>query len=578
MRLTRSLAIASLLPLLGLLFSTQCPAQVRVDPGQLPGRTIFYAYWHGTPTGEIRKGNSLYALWDDPDFASVRTSFIETMISTEKPKDQPALSREELAQYATLLDNAFLVGYLRRAEPPAAAKTATANPAHAWNGMFLIYDRSGKEEILSKAVLRMRGSEKDIPKLTETTVAGVPSLKIERKSGTTYWAEFGRYAVSASEGPVFEEILNMVNGKPGSSLLSQSAHYQEAKPLLSGGVLEFFLSVPSVKELAADVPPSSGPSQVMPFFNALKLDSVHSLAGHVVLDGARTRMEAGILGDTAPGGLFDIFSDGQANPASLAYLSPDTIYYNESQLNFLGLYQTLKRALTQAGGNTSQIVNPLESAAETRIGMPLPDALGLVTGEFATLQTSPTLEDNQKIYLLGIHNKPDALKLTRTLLGDRISSERNEGSATFLKISLGGGQSTAGVAQWNFYYLAMTPTLLMGSSKSDTLRKYVTQPASADLALPKVMQAARAKYPEKLNGFTYFDFQKVDWAGLKTQWVAQINKTAKAEKTKEAEANEKRLADWMSQVNPEVFPRHLHTLVGASWKDAKGVHIEEWLE
>jgi len=290
-------------------------------------------------------------------------------------------------------------------------------------------------------------------------------------------------------------------------------------------------------------------------------------------------MEAGILGDTGPGGLFDIFSDGQANPASFAYLSPGTVYYSESQLNFLGLYQTLKRAFTQSGGNTSQIATPLESAAETRLGMPLPDALALVSGEFASVQASPTLEDNQKVYLLGIRNKPEALKLTRTLLGDRISSERNEGSATFLKISLGGGQSAAGVTQWNFYYLAMTPTLLFGASKSDTLRKYVTQaPAGSDPLLPKAIQSARAKYPDKLNGFTYFDFQKVDWAGLRAQWVAQINKTAKNEKTKEAEKNEQKLADWMSQVNPDVFPRHLHTLLGASWKDAKGVHIEEWLE
>ena len=578
MRLARFSAIA-VLPLLGLLSSARCAAQIP-DPGQLPGRTIFYALWHGAPTGEIRKNNSLYALWDDPDFTAARASFVQTMmLNSQKPKDKPNVSREELEQYATLLDNPVLVGYLRRPETPAAAKGTAAKPAHTWNGMFLVYDRRGKEELLSRAVLRMRSSETDIPKLTEITVAGVPSLKVDSKAGTAYWAEFGKYAVSANEAPVFEEILNLVNGKPGGNLLSQSANYQEAKPLLNGGVLEFFLSVPSVKELALDSPASPSSSQLKPFLSALKLDSLHSLAGHVVLDGPRTRVEAAILGDPAPGGLFDIFADGLANPASFAYLSPDTVYYSESQLNFLGIYQTLRRALTQAGGNTSQIINPLESAAETRIGMPLQDALGLTTGEFASLQSSPTLEDNQKIYLLGIRKKPDTLKLMRTLLGDRISSERNEGNVTFLKVSLGGGQSSAGVTQWNFYYLAMTPTVLFGSSKSDTLRKYLAQTAAgADPAPPKTLQVARAKYPEMLNGFTYFDFQKVDWPGLKAQWVAQINKTAKNEKTKEAEANEKRLADWLGQVSPDVFPHHLHTLVGASWKDAKGVHIEEWLE
>jgi len=31
-------------------------------------------------------------------------------------------------------------------------------------------------------------------------------------------------------------------------------------------------------------------------------------------------------------------------------------------------------------------------------------------------------------------------------------------------------------------------------------------------------------------------------------------------------------------LNPGVFPRHLHSMTGASWKDAGGVHISEWLD
>ena len=30
----------------------------RLTPGTLPGRTVFYLLWHGTPSGEIRKNNS----------------------------------------------------------------------------------------------------------------------------------------------------------------------------------------------------------------------------------------------------------------------------------------------------------------------------------------------------------------------------------------------------------------------------------------------------------------------------------------------------------------------------------------
>jgi hypothetical protein len=211
--------------------------------------------------------------------------------------------------------------------------------------------------------------------------------------------------------------------------------------------------------------------------------------------------------------------------------------------------------------------------------MPLPDALASVTGEVASLQTSPALDNTQRIILLGIRNKPDALKLTRSFLGERVASERNEGSTTFLKISLGGAQSSAGMAQWNFYYLAMTPSFLLGAGKSETLRGYLDQPAGSSAAtLPKNISAVRGQYPEKLNGFSYFDFQKLDWPAVKATWIAESKKSAQAAKSNEAAESNKRFTDWLSQVTPEVFPRHLHTLIGASWKDINGVHFDEWLD
>lgn len=562
-----------------LLLPTCSTPQVPVDPGQLPGRTTFYLLWHGTPAGTIRAKNSLYALWDDPEFSSARASFLEIALSEgQKPKEKPTLSREEAAQYVTLLDNPFLVGYLRRPAPPASNTSRDTKDKTTWNGMFFIYDRTGKEELLSKAVVRLRSAETDIPKLTPLTVAGVSALKVERKSGTTYWAEFSKYAVSAQEQPVFEEILNLLNGKPASDALSQTPVFQEAKPMLSGGIVEFFLNVSSIGELALASPDGSS-SQLKPYFTALKLDSIHSLAGHISLEGAKTRVQAAVLGDTSPGGLFDIWAEGQANPASMAFLSPDTVYYNESQFDLLGIYKILKRVFQQAGGTSAEAPNPIETAVETRLGMPLPDALGTVTGEIASLQTSPTFEDGQKIYFVGIRNKADALKLTRTIMGDRITSERNEGDATFLKISLSGGQSSAGVAQWNFYHLAMTPTLLLGSSKSETLQKCLGQsPASPDAAPPKALMAVRAQYPEKLNGFAYFDFQKVDWPALKAKWIADAKKAAESAKTTDAAKSQLQLVDWLTPLNPEVIPRHLHALGGASWKDAKGVHFDQWLE
>jgi hypothetical protein len=552
-------------------------AQSPLEAPQLPGRTSFYLVWRGSPTGDARKNNALMSLWDDPDIAPMKTAMVDAIMNdANKQKDKPGVTREELAQVATLLDNPFTLGYLPRREAAvraAAGKTA----APAWNGMFFVYDRTGKEELLSKTVLRMRSGDKELPKLSEITVAGVKALKIEKKSGTTYWAETGKYMVAAGEESIFEEVLNRLAGKSAGPTLADSEAYKEAKPLLSGGLLEFFLRVPQIKDMAGDS--STSPPEVKALWNNLKLDSIHVFAGHISLEGTRTRLQGGILGDTAEGSLFDVWSGGLGQPASLAYVTPETVYYNESQINLLGIYNTLKRVLAQPGSNTAPIAKTLENAAQTRIGMPLPEALELTSGEFGTLQNSPALDPDKKIFFAGILNKPESLKLIRTILSDRMTSERNEGNVTYLKISLKGNQGATGVAQWKFYHLAVTPELLLGASKSDTLRGTLSQirPAGTS-SLPANLAAARAKFPEKLIGFSYYDLQKLDWPALQLNWKAQMTKAAAESRNTDATQRTKALTDWMYGINPAVFPRHLHSMTGASWKDTRGVHFDEWLD
>jgi hypothetical protein len=554
-------------------------AQSPIDPGKLPAHTLFYALWRGTPSAQIQQNNSLFALWNDPQFAVARASFVNSVSNQAKDeKTKPAVSREQLDQYVTLLDNPFLIGYLRRPESAAPAKSTQKKSATPdWNGLFFIYDRSGKEELLSKAVLQMRTADQDIPKISELTVAGVSALKLERKSGITYWAEFSKYAVSANELSVFEQILNVANGNSSASTLAQLSAYQEAKPMLNGGLLEFFAAIPKADQIAAN---ASGPlaAQLGLVLSALKLESIHSVAGRVSLEGAKTRLTGAILGDTSPGSFFDIWPEGQSHPVSLGYLQPDTISYGESEFNLPGIYNMLKRAFAPSSV-ASQSPTPLEEMAEARLGMPLPDALGLLTGEIAWIESSPTLDDSQKLFLVGIRNKPEALKLTRTIMSDQISSERTEGDTTYLKISLHGGQSAAGVTQWNFYHLAMTPNLLFGSSKREMLQKVVAQtPAAPDPGQFQDLLAARAQFPEKLNGFSYMDLQKLDWAGMRAKFVAEANKAAQTSKNKSSSQPNKNLLDWLAQVDPAVLHQYLHSMIGASWKDSSGVHFEEWLD
>jgi hypothetical protein len=584
MKLTRLRCCTFALLVSVLLFSAVASAQAPLEPAQMPPRTSFYLIWRGAPSADVRSVNSLLALWDDPDFAPVRSAMFENIMhASEKDASKQALTRDEIEQYSSLVENPFVVGYITKPEAKMTASAVPPKPAdHPWNGMFLVYDRTGKESLLSKAVLRMRGQEKDMPQISQVTVGGVPALKVERKTGVTYWVEHGKYAASASERSVLEEILVRLESKtPPAASLAQSAAYQEAQPLLGGGVIEFFARIPNLKTLAPDA--SASGLKLAPVLDAMKLEAVHSICGRVTLEGPKTRVQAAILGDAAPGTIFDLWSDAQQTPVSLSLLPPNAISYSETQLNLQAFYELLKRALT-AALPPGQQGNPgmLEGLAQNRIGMPVSDALGLLSGEFASMQTSPIVDPQKAVYFLGIHKKPETLKLLRMIFSDQITSERSEGDTTFLKISLRGGQGSAGVAQWNFYHLAVTPDFILAAGRSETLRELLaarTQASAAGGPAAAHVQAARAGYPDKLDGLTYFDFQKVDWPALKARWIEEARK---ASDKKSTGATQKpvstKVPDLLTGIDPRVFPRHLHFMAGASWKDAKGIHFDQRLE
>jgi hypothetical protein len=561
-------------------------AQAPLEPMQMPSRTVFYFIWRGSPSSDVTKANALLSLWGDPDFAPARTALLDNLLSSsEKDHSRPALTREELEQYATLLENPFTLGYISEPEKHSDA-AGVAEPAkisaHTWTGTFFVYDRTGKEALLAKAVLRLRAQEKDVPQISQISIGDKQVLKVERKTGITYWTETGKYAVSANERSVLQEVLARLDEKPPArSSLAQIAAYKEAAPLLGGGVVEFFVRVPDLKNLNSDA--SASGFRIQPILDALKIESVHSFCGRMTLEGARTRMQGALLGDASPGTLFDIWAEGQKSPASLAFVSSGTISYNDTQINAQGVYDAAKRAFRATFPQGQQgNADLLETLAQTRLGMPLPEALALVSGEFASLQTSPAMDPANQVIFLGIRKKPDILKLIRTIFSDQVTSERNEGDTTYLKISLHGGQNNAGVAQWNFYNLAVTPDAILGASRSQTLRDLLAQraptPAEAGFSVSPRLQTARALFPEKLNGVSFFDFQKLDWQALRDRWLAKA-KTAESKTSKtEAKISNPHGLDWLKQINTQVLSRHLHFASSASWKDAKGIHYDGWLE
>ena len=561
-------------------------AQAPLEPAQMSPRTLFYLIWRGVPPPDVRKANSLFALWDDADFAPVRSAMVTGMIgSSEEKSSQPKITPEQFQEFAGLLENSFTAGYvsapMRRNLSNGAAVADAKTPA--WNGVFFVYDRTGKEMLLTKAMLLMRASSKQPQQLSQVTIGGVQVLKSEGEGSTSYWAEHGKYAVLAGERTVMEDLLSRLDGKAaGAASLGQSAAYREAQTNLGSGLMEFFLRIPDLKTFADDA--KAGGFQARPLLDAARLDAVHSLSGHITFEGAKTHVEAVILGDAAPGTLFDIWSAGQPSPASLSFVPAEAVSYTSAQLNLQGIYDTVKRVARAAFPQAQQgNVDLVDTIAQQKLGMPVPDALGLFTGEFASMQTSPSMDTAKQVYFLGIRKKPETLRLMRTIFSEQITSERNEGDVTFLKISVGGKQSGAGTAAWNFFHVAVTQDMILGATRAETLREVLASRANASttagLAGVSQFQAGRARFPGNLSGLSYFDFQKVDWQAARDRWMQDVKKSAMAKTVSTSkEAVPSAAPDWLGQMNLQVVSRHLHYSSSVSWKDAKGIHWDQWVE
>ncbi len=141
------------------------------------------------------------------------------------------------------------------------------------------------------------------------------------------------------------------------------------------------------------------------------------------------------------------------------------------------------------------------------------------------------------------------------------------------------------MVQWNFFQVAVTPDMVIAASSIDTLRETLAYrakaSATAGLAGVPQFQANRGSAPPNLIGLSYFDFQKVDWQAAKDHWLQNGKKPQIAKGvagTGTTSTNSSTIPDWVSQINVQALSRHLHTSWSVSWKDAKGIHWDQWIE
>jgi len=284
-----------------------------------------------------------------------------------------------------------------------------------------------------------------------------------------------------------------------------------------------------LKDFASALPANS-PVQIEPLLDALKLESIHSLSGHLTLEGSKARVQGAVLGDVTPGTLFDVWTTAQQAPASLAFVSPDLISYNETQFNLSAFYDLLKRALRRrfAPNSSKGSVEMMEGFAASRIGMPLPDALALFSGEFASIQSNPSMDPLKAVYYVGIRNKQDTLKLLRYTFGEKLGSERSEGDAHFRQ-SLTRWQPEQHRSRAVEFLSPRYNTDLRSRSSAVKPSVNFSPPARPQMPPRHRHCLQRSRPPRaipRLGRRTRFrKFQKIDYQALKARWIEKQKKS-----------------------------------------------------
>src|SRR5260370_756546 len=117
----RTLNVRILLPIAALLcLSAANPAraQAPLAPAQMSPRTLFYLIWHGVPSAEARKVNALLALWDDADFAPVRSALAAGMLDSSAAKPaQAKLTPEQQQDFGGGVGGTIRSGSRSQGEP-----------------------------------------------------------------------------------------------------------------------------------------------------------------------------------------------------------------------------------------------------------------------------------------------------------------------------------------------------------------------------------------------------------------------------------------------------------------------------
>lgn len=561
-----------------LLCASSLQAQTSEFVPRLPARTVAYVEWHGAAETSAAQQNHVLQLLRDPGLIPLWLGIAADFEQQQRARKAPAPPLT-LPDIVSLIQNPATAGII---EMPSAAGNSQAAVSTPPAATFLVYDAAGKSDIIEKWEAATETQGPKPPAITHFDFDGTSVEERSYGKSTTYLAMAGHFFVVSDQKPVIEHLITRFSAKDApSDSLAQLPEFLDAQKFLGPDVaFDYFARVPNLKEWVLADTKGKNPANTLKFIDGLHLDKVRALGGSISFAGEATRVRGAILGNTAPVGPFD-FAGASGTSFQTMAVAGGAPAFSVSRINFAAVYRLILGAATAVmPAQQAANLQAAQNAAQAFLGMSLPDALDLFTGELASATSFSEDGRQERVFAVTIQ-KPDAvLRVLRVVLGPMTLAEDTSGNTTMLDIAYPYRDPATGFQRRKLYYVAITPQMLLVAPRKAMLRETL-EGLSAPRTAPSTVKGVfadpeyakmRALLPGRLSGLGADDVSLMPWEAIWTNFEQQVE-----ESPKNAPHGSPDLS-WMKLVNPDVIPRHLHIAVSGWWKDANGVYFDSYLQ
>src|SRR6185437_5154490 len=429
----------------GSLLQAQTPLVERLSPD-----TVFCVAWRGTASfSGAEQKNHVLQLLQDPAFApawlSLAAAFQQRNQKAEGPAGAPGF-----ADITSLLENPLVLGV---SAVPNGAGSPGPNGQPSRFGFFIVYDATGKAGLIDKWKLSAQSGNKAHSQATTYDFGGT-SVEIRADGArATYSAQTAHYFVASDQKQIVEGLITRFRSadvNPGS--LGHLAPFRDLQKFVGSDVaLEWYARIPDPAQWS--IPPPGGKSAVQ-FAKTIHLEKIHAVGGGVSFAGEAMHVRGAVLGDTSPGGVFDLAGPSTATFQTTAVVNGSSTF-SMSHFNLAALYALARGAIIDTL-SSQQVANvsAVEAVGQSYLGMPIGDALGLMSGEIASFSTYSDDGSAQRVFAATIRQPEAVLRILRAVAGSMIVAEDSSGTATFLDIAYPYKDPKTGTQRRKFYYLA----------------------------------------------------------------------------------------------------------------------------